>query len=239
MVFVSLGKLLWGGRRWLLASVLLFFLSAFAGWWAALSDPQRMLELLRPILEQLGGLGARVGSSESPVERWWLIYRNNARAVSIMMAFGIIPVFGAIFPALALVVNGGMLGIVIGLGTRLSPRAADPMQLAIGLAPHGIFELPAIWLAGAWAMRLALCWAVPGELDERWERFKRTIREAIVVLGIAIALLLLAAAIEGNITLALVRRNQAPAAASGASMALAAVPVTLAASTIGILPHNG
>jgi stage II sporulation protein M len=201
-------RLLWGGWRWILASVLLFCLSALAGWWAAQSDPERMIEALRPVFQQLGGLGARVGGSESPVERWWLIYRNNARAVSIMMACGLIPVFGAIFPAFAMVVNGALLGVVVGLGTRLSPRAADPAQLVLGLAPHGVFELPAIWLAGAWAMRLALSWLAPGDFEARWDHVKRTAREAIIVLGVAIALLLVAAAIEGNITLALVRRGQ-------------------------------
>jgi stage II sporulation protein M len=209
VALTTLGAILWGGRRWILASVLLFFLGTAAGWWVAQAEPQMVLDQLQPVLERLSGLGGQVMQSQSPLERGWLIYRNNAQAISAMMLFGAIPVFGAIVPAFGMFGNGALLGVVIGLGARISPRAVDPMQLLLGLAPHGIFELPAIWLGAAWAMKLGLSWLTPGAFADRWERVKRTAREAVIVLGVAMALLLIAAIVEGNITLALVRRSGA------------------------------
>lgn len=197
-----------GGWRWVLAAFLLFFLGTGAGWWVSVAEPQLVIDQMRPLFERLGSIGTQVVQSQSPFERAWLIYRNNAQAVSAMMLFGAIPVLGASLPALGMFGNGALLGVVIGLGGRLSPRAVEPMQLVLGLAPHGIFELPAIWLVAAWAMRLGLSWLMPGDFSERWERYKRTAREAVIILGVAMALLAIAAAIEGNVTLALVQRGQ-------------------------------
>jgi stage II sporulation protein M len=205
--------IIWGGRRWILASFLLFFLGTAAGWWMSVAEPQLVLDQMRPVLERLSGIGSQVVQSQSPFERAWLIYRNNAQAVSVMMLFGAIPVIGATLPAFGMFGNGALLGVVLGLGGRLSPRAVEPMQLVLGLAPHGIFELPAIWLVAAWSMRLGLSWLMPGDFSERWERYKRTAREAVIILGVAMALLIIAAIIEGNLTLALVRRGQAAIAA--------------------------
>jgi stage II sporulation protein M len=205
---MPLVRIVGGGWRWIVASIVLFFLGTAAGFAAGQLQPEATLAALRPVFDQLAGIGSRVGASPSPVERWWLIYRKNTQAASVLMGSGLLPVTGAIFPGLAMLLNGGALGIVIGLGTRLSPRGADPSLMALAILPHAIFELPALWLVSAWAMRLSLSWLTPGDFERRWMRFKRVFIEAIAVFALAAILLLIAAAIEGNITLELVRRGQ-------------------------------
>jgi stage II sporulation protein M len=206
---VTLPAIIWGGRRWILASVFLFLLGIGLGWAASQADPELLVSQLQPVIERLGGLGSQVTQSSSPAERTWIIYRNNAQAVSVMMiAALVLPLLGALVPALGMFGNGALIGVVLGLGARLTGRAVDPGQLAIGLVPHGLFELPAIWLSAAWSMRLGLRWVAPSAGGNRWETWKQCAREAVIVLTLAMLLLGIAAFIEGNLTLALVRASR-------------------------------
>ena len=202
---MSLPGILWGGRRWVLTSTLLFVLGAFLGWAASQGNPDLLIEQLQPIVDRIGGLGQQVLSAESPAERAWIIYRNNAQAVSIMMLAALVPVIGWLLPAFGMLGNGMLIGVVFGLGSRLSGRPIDPMQMFLGIAPHGVIELPAIWLGAAWAMRLGLRWLAPSAEGERWEVWQQCAKEAVIVLALVMVLLGIAAFIEGNVTLALVR----------------------------------
>ena len=159
---MTLPGIIWGGRRWIVASVALFLLGLGLGWAASQLDPELLVEQLQPIFQRLGGLGSLVTDSASPAERTWIIYRNNAQAVSVMMiAALVLPLLGALVPALGMFGNGALIGVVLGLGARVSARAVDPGQLALAIVPHAIFELPAIWLSAAWSMRLGLRWVAP------------------------------------------------------------------------------
>lgn len=202
---MSLPSILWTGRRWLLASTALFLVGILLGWGASQADPDMLIEQLQPIVERIGGLGQRVLSAESPGERTWIIYRNNAQAISVMMLAALVPVIGWLLPAFGMLGNGMLLGVVFGLGSRLSGRPIDPMQLLIGIAPHGVIELPAIWLGAAWAMRLGLRWLAPSAEGQRWEVWQHCAKEAVIVLALVMVLLGIAAFVEGNVTLALMR----------------------------------
>lgn len=204
---LSLPTVLWGGRRWLLTSIVLFLVGILMGWGASQAEPELLIEQLQPIIERIGGLGQQVIASESPGERTWIIYRNNAQAVSVMMLAALVPVIGWLLPAFGMMGNGMLLGVVFGLGSRLSGRAIDPMQLFMGIAPHGVIELPAIWIGAAWAMRLGLRWLAPSAAGERWEVWQRCAKESVIVLALVMVMLGIAAFIEGNITLALVRNG--------------------------------
>ena len=202
---MGLPAILWGGRRWVLSSICLFVVGALMGWAASQADPELLLDQLAPIVERIGGLGQQVTRAESPGERAWIIYRNNAQAVSVMMLAALVPVVGWLLPAMGMLGNGALLGVVFGLGSRLTGRAVDPMQLFMGIAPHGVIELPAIWLGAGWALRLGLRWLAPSAIGARWETWQQCAKEAMIVLALVMVLLGLAAFIEGNVTLALVR----------------------------------
>ena len=202
---MSLPAILWSGRRWVLSSASLFVLGVLLGWGSSRSNPDLLLAQLQPVLERLSGLGQSVLGAESAAERTWIIYRNNAQAVSLMMLAALLPVIGWLLAAFGMLGNGFFLGVVVGMGSRLSGRAIDPMQLFIGLAPHGVLELPAVWMGAAWAMRLGLRWLAPSAEGERWEVWQRCAKEAVIVLACVMVLLGIAAFVEGNVTLSLLR----------------------------------
>jgi stage II sporulation protein M len=202
---VGLPSILWAGRRWLLTSTALFIAGILIGWGASQADPDLLLEQLQPIVERIGGLGQQVLSADTPAERTWIIYRNNAQAVSVMMLAALVPLLGWLLSAFGMLGNGMLLGVVFGLGSRLSGRPVDPMQLFVGIAPHGVIELPAIWLGAAWSMRLGLRWLAPSAEGERWQVWQQCAKEAVIVLALVMVLLGIAAFVEGTVTLSLLR----------------------------------
>ena len=202
---MSLPFILWSGRRWVLTSAALFVAGILMGWGFSQVEPDLLLAQLQPVVERISGLGQRVLSAESAAERTWIIYRNNAQAVSVMMLAALVPVVGWLLSALGMLGNGMLLGVVFGMGSRLSGRPVDPMQLFVGIAPHGVIELPAIWLGAAWAMRLGLRWLAPSAEGERWVVWQQCAKEAVIVLTFVMVLLGIAAFVEGTITLRLLR----------------------------------
>src|SRR5688572_5444458 len=196
------GALLWGGRRWVTVAVLLFLGGCAAGYVAASTQPQRIVELIQPILERLGGIGERILSSGSPYQRTWILFQNNVGAVLAMIAGGV--VFG-LLAAYGARQTGGVLGVVAGLGANLSPAAASPRLLVLSVLPHAVFELPAVWLASAWGMKLGLAWLAPSAEGRRALVFRTAAIEAAQVFALAVVLLFIAAAVEANVTLSLVR----------------------------------
>ncbi len=199
-------QIVWEGRRWLLAAVLLFVAGGLLGYVAAMLQPDFVLERMRPFVTLLQDVGERLTSSSSPVERTSIIFRNNGLAVLRMMTFGILPfpVFG-FWPAAGTFGNGAILGIVIGLGGRLSPLALSPWTFLLATLPHGVIELPALWIAAAWGMKLGLAWILPPAAGQRLRVLGRSALEAGQIFVLVSLLLLVAAAIEANVTLALVQ----------------------------------
>ena len=193
---MSLPLILWSGRRWVVLSVLLFLVGI--GYGAA--RPEQVFEGLRPVVEQLADVGASVSRADGPLERTWIYYRNNARAVTVMMLCALVPFLGGVVPVSVSLLNGAILGAVFALAPRLAGRSLDTGQLALALLPHGVFELPALWLAAAWSLKLALGWTTAGAAGRRWETWTQTGKEAIVILALAMPLLVLAAFIEGNLS---------------------------------------
>ena len=99
---------------------------------------------------------------------------------------------------------------MLGLGTQFSPLAASPGLLLLATVPHGIIELPALWIGAAWGMKLGLAWLLPRRGGRRLRVLGHSALETGQVFVLVSLMLLAAAAIEANVTLALVQQ-QAPA----------------------------
>jgi stage II sporulation protein M len=196
------GTLLWGGRRWIAAAVLLFVGGAVLGYGAASAQPAFALQQIRPLLTILRDVGERVAAAASPLERTWIIFATNARSVLWMMLGG--AVFG-LLPAVGVLTNGLAVGAVAALAGHVSPLPPSPRILALSILPHAIFELPALWFASAWGMKLGLAWLQPAAAGNRAGVFRAAALEAAQVFALALVLLFIAAAVEANVTLALVR----------------------------------
>lgn len=199
-------RLLYEGRWWFLATVLLFVGAAVAGYFVTLANPEPVAAQFGRVATVLRSVGERVGGASTPIGRAWPIFTNNVRSVFVMLLSGAL--FG-LFPLFGTLVNGVVVGVVAGLGARVSPLAMSPWSLFLTLAPHGVFELPALWLGGAWGMRLGLDWMLPQARGHRNETFKRDARDALLVFFLAVVLLAVAALVEANLTLAIARALRA------------------------------
>lgn len=127
------------------------------------------------------------------------VFLNNLLAVVVLLVGGALS-FG-LLTALSLVFNGLLLGVVAVLGAGES----GVLAVVALIAPHGVIELPALFLVGGVAYRLA--WRVISYLrgvDER-PPTRTELGEAAALFGVAVAGLLVAAWIESNLTLHVAR----------------------------------
>ncbi|MDN4593636.1 stage II sporulation protein M [Polycladomyces subterraneus] len=186
-------------RRWITAAGLLFLISAILGYVNARS----LDEALRTagVWDRLERAVAVIRADPTFLKALTLIYWNNLKAVLSMMGLGI---FLGVFPLMALVSNGAMLGVV--LAKTAQKTGANPLWLLITtILPHGTLELPAAIVGAAYGMRLGMmvAWGIWGlviggqkEVAQRWRQLLERI--PIVVVGILL-FLLAAAAVESTL----------------------------------------
>lgn len=114
---------------------------------------------------------------------------NNLIGVAVTLTgaltFGMLSIISLFVNGL---IVGGLLGITVGY--------TSPVLLAALLLPHGIFELPALWLAGAIGLRIAhrlvrYLWGTDDEILTHLEMV-----EVIILIIITVLLLVIAAWIE-------------------------------------------
>ena len=159
--------------------IIMFFLSALIGFtfheqFSVLDDT------LRRIAESVEGLNG--------YQLVLFIFVNNVQASLIGFIFG--PLLG-IAPVLNALSNGAILGYV----SYLAISARGPLVL-LNLVPHGIFELPAIFISLGMGLRWATFIFAPKKKVK--ERFMYYFRNGFkVFFGIVIPLLAIRAVIEG------------------------------------------
>jgi uncharacterized membrane protein SpoIIM required for sporulation len=120
------------------------------------------------------------------------IMTNNMSVGFTTFAFGITAGLGTIY---MMAFNGLLIG-VIGMACRLSGMS---LQLWSFVAPHGVLELPAIFIAGGAGLRIAQGLLFPGVLPRR-ESLARAGLEAVkLVLG-TIPILIIAGLIEAFVS---------------------------------------
>jgi stage II sporulation protein M len=170
----------WHARR-AKTSVYLAIVVFVAGMAAGLLFPSRfevLLDSLRIIAERLRGKGA--GATVI------VIFLRNFSAVTFSLLSGALL---GIVPVIAAGVNGALAGVVVSYGVKTGLLAV------LGrLLPHGIFELPAIFLS--WGMGIWLgAWPLRRDVHETfWERLRGAL---IVLFSFIVPLLMIAAVIEG------------------------------------------
>jgi uncharacterized membrane protein SpoIIM required for sporulation len=120
------------------------------------------------------------------------IMTNNMSVGFMTFALGITAGLGTIY---MLLFNGLLLG-VIGMACHLSGMS---LQLWEFVAPHGVLELPAIFLAGGAGLRIASAMLFPGYLPRR-ESLARAGSEAVQLLLGTIPILIVAGTIEAFVS---------------------------------------
>lgn len=168
-------------KMYIYISMIIFFVSAVLGYF--ISDQLGFLdEQLRDIYMKTQGLDA--------LELLWFIFSNNVTsALSVLFLgafFGIFPLFNAVF-------NGAILGYVY---SKAVPVAG--FLVIWRILPHGIFELPAIFISLGLGIHLGMSFFG----KQKMITFKRRFSESLkVFLALVVPLLMLAATIESFLIL--------------------------------------
>lgn len=168
-------------KKFILIVVLIFLFSLIFGF---LYHPDEissvLLEYINKIVEDTQGMNSW--------EMILFIFMNNIR-VGFM---GIIYGFLLGIPSIAFTfVNGYVVGFVSSLAVSSSGASS-----LLGLLPHGIFELPAIFISFSMGIKLGTFVFYKDKMDKFVRFFKESLR---VFLFVVVPLLIIAAIIEGTL----------------------------------------
>jgi stage II sporulation protein M len=165
---------------WVIVGIFVFF--ALIGFFvpAPASIAEQIMKIIQEILELTEGM--------SMGELINFIFWNNLKVSFIGMVSGILL---GIIPVLESMVNGYLLGFVASKTVLI-----DGFMSLWRIFPHGIFELPAVFISLALGLRMGMYFFQKKQREMR--SFKNTILESLrLFIFIIIPLLIIAAVIEG------------------------------------------
>jgi uncharacterized membrane protein SpoIIM required for sporulation len=181
-------------RRYLsytVASTAIFALGALAGMFITLSSPDYMREFLGPQMVstiEKHEMWTHSVVAAAPQESSFIM-TNNMTVSFLTFAGGITAGLWTLFQ---LFFNGMLLG-VIGVACAMNDMS---IKLWSFVAPHGVLELPAIFIAGGAGLRLAQALLFPGTLSRR-DSLAIGGNQAVQLLVGVIPVLIIAGTIEG------------------------------------------
>ena len=181
-IFLKTWNYIKDSKKFIYSAVGVFFAFVLIGFFVP--APAFVVEQITQLIEDI--LARTEGLSNLGLIRFILF--NNVKSSFFGMVFGI---FFGFFPVFVALMNGYVLGFV----AEMSVSRAGAGSLFL-LVPHGIFELPAIFLSLAMGIKLGT-WIF--KKDKK--RFFRedVLRILIVFLLVVIPLLIIAAIIEGSL----------------------------------------
>lgn len=171
--------------------ILLFVFGMLLGWIMA----DDIASVLMPVLKE-----ALLEGNETSIDAFQIISHNITTAITVVL----LSVFFAIFAIISITVNGFVIGFMGGYTVKSINGLAFFLILIV---PHGIFEVPALFLSTASGILLFLfIFRVLTDkyhkysFKEAYERNKKTLKHMIVLFLVSIVLFLIAGLIEGFIT---------------------------------------
>lgn len=174
-------KFLSQNSLFVLITISLFFFSTFFGFLLYELSPEISKNLIMRLREKYAPLIEKI--REFPAEAALLIFLNNL-FVSIIAIFG---GFILILPPIIVFSNGLLLGLII----SYSLETSKPIFL---LLPHGIFELPAFFLASTLGLKIStILFEKKKKRKAQLKKFFEALPSMLLLITI---LLMIAAAIE-------------------------------------------
>jgi len=189
-------------QLWIPAGILLL-IAIVAFWvgfqWTTTKIPE-LLDMTSPesvqeLSDQLEGSTTLIGLRQDFSVPF--IFAHNVRAVALILLAGLVSF--SVLGMLVYLVNLGSVGALLGIFQLLG---YSPVVLAVnGLLPHGIFEIPALVLAGAAMLRIGVVLVTPQVGRSMGEVVLELLADwTKVAVGLVVPLLLVAAVIETYIT---------------------------------------
>jgi len=177
-------------RPYILLAAALFLI----GWLLGALFHEALMDLVATSLQHLQEIVEKTQAKNSPLYTSGVIFLNNLMASFAMLLYGIPFAFMTV---LALLLNGLTVGVVF----QMSGEHGSMWEMIVyGLMPHGIFELPAIFIAAAFGIKFGLIWFRPLSGMNRVQSFKHVFREVLSVSWVIVLLLVVAGLVEGLVT---------------------------------------
>jgi len=185
-------------------SLIIFIFGIIAGYFFH----NQFQPLIDQMAENIKNIITEMGPTPSVSKLFSTIFITNLTSSLTLMLFGIL--FG-IIPLTSLFANGLLLGYIYYQSTIV--QGLNWYQILIGIIPHGILELPAVFLAAAFGFRIAHL--IIQTITLGWKRDKREIiktewshtkKDFFLILIIIVSFLLIAAIIESTITPLLLKK---------------------------------
>jgi stage II sporulation protein M len=137
-------KYVWGLRLYILAIILIFAVFFAIGYAAVVAMPDMGSTVVSSFkqevspLKELSPLGMMIG-----------IFANNAFKCLLVMVLGL----GlGIVPIGFVLANGLILGVVV----AVTLKSTSLLYVLVGIVPHGIFELPMVFISAAIGLKLGM-----------------------------------------------------------------------------------
>jgi stage II sporulation protein M len=185
-------------RPYFIFSMILFFAALVVG-----GSSDATMGLLLEQLSRMAELANEARNADNPQSAFfWIIVKNNMVAFLSMMYLGI----GlGIVPLVSCLINGLMVGFVLHAAAE---QGEQIWRIVLGLIPHGIVELPALFLASGFGMMLGVglwkgIWGTLIGKDAPWSLFRRSIVGSIPILLILAIAVFVAALIESTVSYAI------------------------------------
>ena len=159
-------------------SVLWIFIASAIFGLAFKSNLTFLEEILKELIQRTMNLNTQ--------EMIFFILQNNLQSALLSIFFGILL---GIFPLFSTISNGIILGYVLGRTLEVSSILSWWRLL-----PHGIFELPAIFISFGLGIKLGFSLLVKNKMKTLKTRFYKTFNAFLMII---IPLLIIAAIIEG------------------------------------------
>lgn len=188
--FMQSLRILRQNRSYILLAAALFMI----GWVLGAVFQEALMDLVATSLQHLQDIVEKTQAKNSPLYTSGVIFLNNLMASFAMMLYGIPFAFLTVF---ALLLNGLTVGVVFQMAGEHGPMWE---MVVYGLLPHGIFELPAIFIAAAFGIKLGLIWFRPLPEMTRLQSFKHVFREVFSISWVIVLLLVVAGLVEGLVT---------------------------------------
>jgi stage II sporulation protein M len=169
-------------RKFIYSIIVIFFLFALIGFFVPVPNSivEQILKFVQELMEKTQGM--------SYLELTKFIFLNNLQSSFMAMIFGV--VFG-ILPIIAAIGNGYILGFVSLLSVK-----EQGIFILWRLLPHGLFELPAIFISLGMGLKFGTFIFQKKKFDSFKNYFWNSFR---VFLFIVLPLLIFAAIIEGSL----------------------------------------
>ncbi len=166
-------------KKFIWAITFIFFLSAFIGF---VFQPSEVVNLILEYIQEILTKTETMSSSEMI----FFIFFNNLRIAFMGIIYGFAL---GIFPVLSTFINGYVVGYV-----SSSAVSSSGIFSLLSLLPHGIFELPAIFISFGLGLKFGTFLFYKEKMKKFSEFFTNSLRVFVFVI---IPLLAVAAIIEG------------------------------------------